>query len=208
MRTTLLLVVLVCFCCSSSWGDDTAAPGAAKSSTILFEDPLGKVEVGLPPMEVQFESSQREVVPKLIRELRLVCKDGPAAVLVSTRIRDELPKDDRVLERLEPKYKNFQAEHGKEDVLLELRGASPHRTLEFVVSGGEYQDAFPYVVGGHIGLDDPPKSITISQFYVTKSRLFEVAIYLPNADKATKADLFTKARKLCDQWRERIAVLP
>ncbi len=171
-----------------------------------FEDPLGKVQVGAPPMEGTFESSQREVVSKIIRELRLVSKEGSAAVLVSTRIRAELPKDDRVLERIEPKYKSFQAEHQPGDVLLEFRGDKPNRTLEFAVSGGEYQELFPYVVGGHIGLDDPPKSVTISQFYVTNDRLFEVAIFLPNDAKASKADLFTHARKVCDEWRATVVV--
>lgn len=200
------LAVVLCLAGTAVPADEK--PPAAKEPTqpIAFEDPLGKVEVGQPPMDAVFEQSQREVAPKIIKELRFFCKDGPAAVLVSTRIRDELPKDDRVLERLEPKYKNFKAQHGEGDVLLEFRGTSPHRTLEFAVSGGEYQELFPYVVGGHIGLDDPPKSITISQFYVTDNRLFEVAIFLPNSDKASRADLFTRARKVCDQWRATVAV--
>src|SRR5207237_761439 len=113
---------------------------------------------------------------------------------------------DRVLERIEPKYRNFKAEHGDDDVVLEFRGKSPDRTLEFTLVGGEYQEAFPYVVGGEIGMADPPKSVTISQFFVTKDRMFEAAIFLPNTEKSSKAALLSHARKLCDDWRASIVV--
>jgi hypothetical protein len=180
--------------------------GAEENRPILFDDPLGQVEVGVPPMAVEFEHSERELAPKLTREIRFISKAGPAAVLVSTRIRDDLPKDDRVLERLEPNYrKNFKQPHD-DDVVLEFRGKSPDRTLEFALAGGDYQEAFPYVVGGEIGVADPPKSVTISQFFVIKDRMFEAAIFLPNSERASKAALLSQARKLCDDWRATIIV--
>lgn len=192
---TLLVVCLGCL---------TVA--AEEKETVTFEDPLGQVEVALPPFGADLEQSERELAPKLIKEIRFVSKAGPAAVLVSTRIREDLPKDDRVLERLEPKYRNFKHEHGADDVVLEFRGKSPARTLEFALAGGEYQEAFPYVVGGEIGVADPPKSVTISQFFVTHDRMFEVAIFLPNSEKSSRADLLAHARKVCDDWRSQIVV--
>lgn len=196
-RRMLLVVSLGCL-----------AATANEQNVVTFDDPVGQVEVGVPPFGVELEQTERELAPKLIKELRFVSKAGPAGVLVSTKIRDELPKDDRVLERLEPKYRSFQQQHGEGDVTLEFRGKSPNRTLEFAVSGGEYQEAFPYVVGGEIGVADPPKSVTISQFFVTHNRMFEVAIFLPNDDKASRADLFAHARKVCDDWRSQIVVKP
>ena len=65
---------------------------------------------------------------------------------------------------------------------------------------------YAFVVGGEIGKHDPPKSVTISQFFVTKDRMFEVAIFLPNAEKSSKADLLAHARKVCDDWRSHIVV--
>jgi hypothetical protein len=192
------MLVVVCLSCLAVFADE--------KQVVMFDDPLGQVEVGMPPMGGEFDQSQREVAPKLIKELRFVSKAGPAAVLVSTRIRPDLPHDDRVLERLEPKYKNFQAEHGADDVVLEFRGKSPTRTLEFALAGGEYGDAFPYVVGGEIGIADPPKSVTISQFFVAHDRMFEVALFLPNSEKSSRADLLAHARKVCDDWRSQIVV--
>jgi len=183
-----------------------AVSAEEKKQVVMFDDPLGQVEVGMPPMGGEFDQSERELAPKLTKELRFVSKGGPAAVLVSTRIRPDLPHDDRVLERLEPKYRNFKEEHGEDDVVLEFRGKSPTRTLEFALAGGEYGEAFPYVVGGEIGLADPPKSVTISQFFVTKDRMFEVALFLPNSEKSSRADLLAHARKLCDDWRSHIVV--
>jgi hypothetical protein len=171
-----------------------------------FTDPLGTVELAAPPIGEELEQTEREMAPKLCKEIRFLAKDGPAAVLVSTRIRAELPKDDRVLERVEPKYKAFQQEHGNQDVHVEFRGQRPHRTLEFAVAGGEYQEMFPYVVGGHIGTDNPPKSITISQFFVESGRMFEMAVFLPNDDKIARPALFARARKVCDEWRTSVAV--
>jgi len=182
------------------------AAAADEKNTVVFDDPLGQVEVGMPPIGDDLEQSQRELAPKLTKELRFVSKAGPAAVLISTRIRPDLPKDDRVLERIEPRYKNFKVQHGEDDVVLEFRGKSPDRTLEFALVGGEYQEAFPFVVGGEIGKHDPPKSVTISQFFVTNDRMFEAALYLPNDDKVSRADLLAKARKACDDWRSHIAV--
>jgi hypothetical protein len=178
----------------------------AEEKSVTFDDSLGQVEVGMPPIGDDLEQSQRELAPKLTKELRFVSKSGSAAVLVSTRIRPDLPKDDRVLERIEPRYKNFKVQHGDEDVVLEFRGKSPHRTLEFALAGGDYQEAFPFVVGGEIGKHDPPKSVTISQFFVTHDRMFEAAIYLPNDGKASRAELLAKARKACDEWRSHILV--
>lgn len=178
----------------------------AQEKSVTFDDTLGQVEVGMPPIGDGLEQTERELAPKLTKELRFVSKAGPAAVLVSTRIRPDLPKDDRVLERIEPRYnKNFKQQHGDE-VVLEFRGKSPDRMLEFALAGGEYQEAFPFVVGGEIGKHDPPKSVTISQFFVTNDRMFEAAIYLPNDDKASRADLFARARKACDEWRSHILV--
>jgi hypothetical protein len=182
------------------------AVAADEKKVVMFDDPLGQVEVGMPPMGGEFDQSERELAPKLTKELRFVCKDGPAAVLVSTRIRPDLPHDDRVLERLEPKYRNFKDEHGADDVVLDFRGKSPKRTLEFALAGGEYVEAFPYVVGGEIGIADPPKSVTISQFFVDHDRMFEVAIFLPNSEKSSRADLLAHARKVCDDWRSHIVV--
>jgi hypothetical protein len=182
------------------------AVSAEEKKVVFFDDPLGQVEVGLPTFGTEFEQSERELAPKLIKELRFVSKAGPAAVLVSTRIRADLPHDDRVLERLEPKYQSFKDEHGADDVILAFRGKSPKRTLEFALAGGEYGEAFPYVVGGEIGLADPPKSVTISQFFVAHDRMFEVAIFLPNSEKSSRADLLAHARKVCDDWRSQIVV--
>lgn len=190
-------LVVLSLLCATALGEEP--------EVVTFKDSLGAIEVGMPSFGAELTQSERVLAPKVVTELRFVSKEGPAAVLVSTKIRAELPKDDRVLDRLEPKYQSFKAEH-QGHVLLEFRGQSPARTLEFAVSGGEYQEAFPYVVGGHIGLDDPPKSVTISQFFVTSDRLFEVAIYLPNPDKSSQAELFTRARKVCDDWRATIAV--
>jgi len=198
MMVSARVLALVCLACAAATAQE---PGA-----VQFEDPLGQVEVGMPPIGEELDQTERELAPKLTKEIRFVSKEGPVAVLVSTRIRPDLPKDDRVLERVEPKYRNFQAEHKRGEVIVEYRGKSPHRTLEFAVAGGEYQEAFPYVVGGHIGIDDPPKSVTISQFFVTRDRMFEVALYLPNDEKSPRDDLFKRARKLCDQWREKIVV--
>jgi hypothetical protein len=199
MSTLLRIVLVVACCCLTAAAQD-------KKTTVTFEDPLGQVEVSMPPMGGEYDQSERELAPKLTKELRFVSKAGPAAVLVSTRIRPDLPHDDRVLERLEPKYRNFKVEHGEDDVVLEFRGKSPTRTLEFALAGGEYGEAFPYVVGGEIGVADPPKSVTISQFFVTNDRMFEVAIFLPNSEKTSKADLLSHARKLCDDWRSHIVV--
>jgi hypothetical protein len=173
---------------------------------IEFKDPLGVVEFAPPPLGNELQSKERELAPRLSKELRFTTEEGPAAVFVSTRVRPDLPKDDRLLERLEPKYQGFRKEHGMDDVVVEFRGKSPHRTLEFAVAGGEYQEMFPYVVGGHIGVENPPKSITISQFYVDSGRLFEMALFLPNADKVNRKDLFARARAACDQWRSSVAV--
>lgn len=182
------------------------AAAADEPEVVTFDDMVGQVEVAMPPLEGQWSHAEREVAPKLIKELRFTSKEGPAAVLVSTRIRPDLPKDDRVLERIEPKYQSFKQEHDAGEVVVEFRGEKPGRILEFAVAGGEYQESFPYVVGGHIGLHDPPKSITISQFFVTSDRLFEVALYLPNEDKSARDELFKRARKACDEWRASIAV--
>ena len=178
----------------------------AGDKTVTFHDPLGEVEVGLPAIGDDLDQAERELAPKLTKELRFVSKSGSAAVLVATRIRPELPKDDRVLERVEPKYRNFKGEHGDGEVVLEFRGKSPHRTLEFAVANGEYQEAFPYVVGGEISAADPPKSVTISQFFVSHERMFEAAIYLPNSEKASRAELLARARQVCDDWRSKIVV--
>jgi hypothetical protein len=199
MTTLLRVLLVVCLC-------GLAVSAEEKKKVVTFDDSLGQVEVGMPPMGGEYDQSQREVAPKLIKELRFVSKAGPAAVLISTRIRPDLPHDDRVLERLEPKYQNFKSEHGADDVVLEFRGKSPGRTLEFALAGGEYGEAFPYVVGGEIGVADPPKSVTISQFFVTNDRMFEVAIFLPNSEKSSRADLLAHARKVCDDWRSHIVV--
>lgn len=198
-----VLLVVVCVCLSAAAQEKTT-----EKTTVMFEDPLGQVEVAMPPMGGDYDQSERELAPKLTKELRFVSKAGPAAVLVSTRIRPDLPHDDRVLERLEPKYRNFKVEHGEDDVVLEFRGKSPTRMLEFALAGGEYGEAFPYVIGGEIGVADPPKSVTISQFFVTNDRMFEVALFLPNSEKSSKADLLIYARKLCDDWRSHIVVKP
>src|SRR3954467_2912372 len=77
---------------------------ADEQSFIVFDDPLGQVEVGVPSLGVELDHAEREIAAKLTGEIRFTSKEGPAAVLVSTRIRPDLPKDDRVLERVEPKY--------------------------------------------------------------------------------------------------------
>lgn len=184
----------------------TSVAAEEPGRSVVFDDPLGQVEVGLPPIAGELDQTSRELAPKLTKELRFVSKSGPAAVLVSTRIRADLPKDDRVLERVAPRYANFKQEHSADDVVLEFRGESPHRTLEFALAGGEYSEAFPFVIGGEIGRDDPPKSVTISQFFVASDRMFELALYLPNDDKSAKGDLLTRARKTADTWRATIAV--
>jgi hypothetical protein len=214
-RLTRIAVCLVVLLATVARADETLTtespaepPGetTVRSETLEFRDPLGVVRLGWPAIGERQERKERELAPGLSHEIRFTTqKEGPAAVLVSTRIREELPKDDRVLERIEPKYRAFKTEHG-DDVIVAFDGKSPNRMLEFGVAGGEYQDMFPYVVGGQIGGDGPPASVTMSHFFVDSGRMFEMAVFLPNDDRSTRKDLFNRARKVCQDWRTTVAI--
>jgi hypothetical protein len=71
------------------------------------KDAIGSVVMSVPPVGDEPKGKTKTIAPGITEEIRFAADSGDAAVLISTKIRAGLPKDDAVLERIEPKYKNF-----------------------------------------------------------------------------------------------------
>ena len=80
--------------------------------------------------------------------------------------------------------------------------------LEFALINAEYNDFYPLAVGTSARPDDQVKAVALSQFFVASGRMFELCVYLTNADKLDRDKLKSKAREVADQWRSTIKIDP
>ena len=71
------------------------ATGAGETPTIKIVDAVGPVSIGAPPVGNKPKASERQIAPVITKEFRFLGADGSVAVLISTKIRPDLPKDDR-----------------------------------------------------------------------------------------------------------------
>ena len=189
---------------------EQAANEASKDNkvvdTLQLRDALGTVTVGKPnfgdsPMSVVSD----QVSPKITHELRIVAANGDAAVLIATRIRDDLPKDDSILERVAAKNGDYKGTGLENHVLTRYIEYKDRRAFEFILLNSHYDSSFPYGLGlGSTG--EKIETIGIRLFIVHDDRLVEFALHL-NARKdenETKEAFIARSQKQALEWAKTI----
>ena len=163
----------------------SAANWVQAAEPIKLTDEVGPLTVGAPSVGDKPKTTQSVFAPGITKEFRFVGDDGSAAVLVSTKIRPDLPKDDRIIERIKPRYEGTRDGFDEGQAELKIVGEAPNRVMEFVLLNSDYNDFYPQVLGQRAGKEEL-ETIGVTQIFVTNGRMVECALHLPNPEETAK----------------------
>lgn len=181
-------------------GTDCIADELQKKHEFSF----GKVYHTL-PSEVfkHVRTIARTITPAITQEYRFEETGDASAVLVITKIRQDYPKDDSLLDRTISKSKNLQKHVGKKIVLLRTVSKRKPRIEELVFLNAGYGQSFPYGLGGS-GISEDVQSIGISLTFVQNGFYIECAMHLKRKESESRKSFIKRTRKLCAKWQRTI----
>jgi hypothetical protein len=177
-----------------------SAPAAHVAGISQTRTPLHPVSMGLPVFAVKLEPATREITPGYEA-------DGRAGVLVFTKIREDYPQDDSVLDKVTPRHQSMQQHFGKD--LVQLRGfdVNGRRIEELVTVNVAYDQFFPY--GAAIDRQKKAvESIAVSQIGVADGLLIECALFRKLPADADVETAIETLRTECQAWLLSIARAP
>lgn len=183
----------------------TGVPGFAgdleKNHSLLF----GKVSYVLPEeVFTKPRSIARLINPGITEEYRYEDTGNASAVIVITKIREDYPKDDSLLDKIVPKNKAMQRQFGEDVVLLRTVSNEGSRIEELVFLNAQYdQTSFPYGIGGS-DLHREVDSLGISMLFVEDELLIECAMHVRKKAQETRDVFIERARTLCSKWQKTV----
>jgi hypothetical protein len=191
----------------SSWErhPDPASPvrDSAQDQLYEIEDYIGNLIVGLPVVGVgEYTVSQKEVPPSV--EAVFSTDKGLFGSLISTRIRDDFPKDDHPLDWIARRKKKHLPH--RPQILLGFLESPAGRVFEKVVLNSKEEPDDERILMDGLCLDPAEPAIGISHFIVRGGRLLEFHLYLPNTEKLPQEDLVQYARLRCAEWRATLEI--
>jgi hypothetical protein len=174
-----------------------------KEHQMLF----GKISHNLPSVIFKKPRTIATLInPGITEEYRFEEAGNAALVLVVTKIRQDYPKDDSLLDKVKPKHQSMQKYFGDDIVLLRNVSKEKPRIDEMIFLNAEYdQKYFPYGMGGK-NLKGKVKSLGISHFFVKDGLFIECSMYLEKNKKESKEEFIKRAKTLCGKWQKTIKV--
>jgi len=167
-------------------------------------DALGKIAHRVPPevgAEHRYSTSQPN--PGITSEFRFKGKTN-AAVLVVTRIRDDYPKDDRLLDKQRPRSVATQRHFGRDIVRLRAVDADGKRFDEEVFLNCEYSDySYPYGLGG-ANLRGDLRELSVQQTFVRDGRFIECSLHLKRLPSEAAEEFIARGQKACSRWAQSV----
>jgi hypothetical protein len=149
--------------------------------------------------------SLRVTNPGITEEYRFEENEDASAVLVVTKIREDYPKGDQLLEKsLVPGNQAMQKQFGREVVLLRTVSREKPRIDEIIFLNAAYDaNSFPYAMGGS-DLKREVESLGISIAFVQNELYIECAMHLKRGKQETKEAFIKRAQDLCIKWQKSI----
>ncbi|MCP3176527.1 hypothetical protein MJO47_05375 [Desulfuromonas sp. KJ2020] len=141
--------------------------------------------------------SEKWVEPEITSEIRSDYPNGNASVIIITKIRDDLPKDDSILERVKNKNIPLQKMHGDKRVSITEKKSSNSKVLQVVFKEITYDEFTPYGLGF-----TKSESIGVSQYIVKKGFLVEFFTFIKNNSKTPFTEIEPVIIELCDEFRD------
>jgi len=148
--------------------------------------------------------SQPEISP-VTKLFRFEFESGDIAVLVSTKIRDDWPKDDSTLLRIEPRFKQTQEQFGADLCDVRLVGKAPQRMLGVSLVNPADSPFFPMSLGS--SRSDTLNAVAVSHLFVKSGRVVECAIMGKNFGGEERDALVSRVSALVTQWRQSLKVI-
>ena len=145
--------------------------------------------------------TEKWVEPEITSEIRSDFPNGNAAVLVITKIRDDLPKNDSVLERVKNRISVLQKTYGEEKVKITEKAENNSKILQVNYRDIVYDEYTPYGIGF-----TKSDSIGISQYLVRRGYLVELFVFLKNNSDTPILELEPVIIDLCDEFRSSLKI--
>lgn len=176
----------------------TKPPAFVEHPNQILHDHLGELVVSVPRLPGSIKLADTEISPAT-KLFRFEFENGDQAVLISTKMRNDRPKDDSAVVRVEPRYQRLQQFIGSDKVEVQLTGKSPNRMLSYTVINPASDDSFPLSIRAES--IDTLQSIAVSQIVVKSGRFMEFAVLSKNYDAEERAVMVAKLTEICNSWR-------
>jgi hypothetical protein len=168
-----------------------------------LRDTLGRFMVSVPPLGGEMKFTEEDASP-VTRLFRFDFESGDVAVLVSTKMRDDRPKDESALLRLEPRAKASQEQFGADVMQYQLLGEAPNRVLQMTLLNSAESPFFPLSIA-HMS-SKTLDNVSVQQMFIKSDRMFEFAILANNSNAEDEEKLLARITNLCTKWRATIVV--
>lgn len=178
-----------------------------QAQTHKLQDAVGLIEFADPGISDEPNAPTEQWIDPLITKQLRFQAPGSAAVLISTRIRPDLPADDSRLDDIQAKYERLMETAEKESFVMRRFQAASDDVVELVMLNANYSDTFP--LGISIDHSTPGlQTLGISQMIVREGRLIELAFHLKIKEGEDQGTLISRARSVCNTWRESVKAHP
>lgn len=185
-------------------------PEKKKSPAVVKQDPqelvdmLGKLQLAAPILGGTMKLEQYDASP-VTRVFRFEFESGEVAVLVSTKMRDDRPKDDTAVVRQEQSLKLMQQQFGADVMQVAILGQTPDRMSEIVLLNAADTPQYPLALS--LERSKTLNTVSVAQAFVKSDRYLECAIIVKNFNSEPEDEFVARAKEVVTQWREAIKVV-
>jgi hypothetical protein len=159
--------------------------------TLIGRD--GSYKLRLPELDQKLMIKDQDIQAGVTAHAMIAVPDTGILFIVSTKIRGDLPKDGSVLDRVEPRTRNFAAQSGI--AFADKRGANRFgRTYEFdmlnvqsmnsPISEGRDPSVYPIMIGKrNVATPGAIDTLAVHRYFVAEAYMFEFAVMLHTGSK-------------------------
>lgn len=169
--------------------------------------PSGMVSHVLPPEFAAHKTRVLDPNPGITRQFVYETADGLAAVLIVTKIRAELPKDDSLLDKSKADNEALLKAKGAELVALRDGELAGRRFTAMSALNWDYGPSFPHAINlGAAPAGDRPAAAGDTAVFVRDGFFIEAALHRRSDGKLPRADLLAGLQDLSRRWLESVRV--
>lgn len=180
---------------------------AAAQQTYQMQDAVGAIDFDFPDIsDTPFEPTESWIDPLITKQFRFEGNTANA-VLISIRVKPDLPADDSLLTYIQAKNNLMMKAASKEHFIKRRFQTDLGDVIELIILNNRYDETFP--IG--ISVDQNAttlQAVGISQVLVRAGRLIELAIYISKQGGEDRDAMITRARATCDAWRNSLTAHP
>jgi hypothetical protein len=153
----------------------------------------GSYKLRIPELDKKLLIKDQDIQPGVTAHAMIAAPDAGILFIVSTRISARFSKDSSVLDRVEPRTRNFAAQSGI--AFADKRGANRFgRTYEFQmlnvqslnhpISEGLDSLVYPIMIGKrNVATPGAIESLAVHRYFVAEAYMFEFAVILHTGSK-------------------------